>query len=310
MARLRMPHFQRRWKWPKVLIALMVIELAGTVPALALFGIASPNLYRTKLWRIGNENGFNSSPLQVLYAYANYRPIPKIPFVWSQSYDPPSSQSAQETHTNTQTRLTDFNVAVSVLSMFVLLVKAAMFLLHIWYPILSTLTNLPIVVLWAVSVYGQMGPDHSDPKHPSNIAWYLTKSCSYARPSGNYGYCLQAKGAFAVTVVMLCVFFPWPSQNTNLTLHRVTFLLNLLLGIWSLIPTASQRAASKVGLDDMQTKHSPLSDNSDREWEMKRVLPTTNATPAQPYTPRTLAFNTLDRQLPLRAGEGGKNRWR
>jgi hypothetical protein len=60
----------------------------------------------------------------------------------------------------------------------------------------------------------------------------------------------------------------------------------------------------------MQTKHSPLSDNSDREWEMKRVLPTTNATPAQPYTPRTLAFNTLDRQLPLRAGEGGKSRWR
>lgn len=274
MARLRLPHLQRRWKWPKVLIALMVIELAGTVPALALFGIASPNLYRTKLWRIGNNNGFNSSPLQVLYAYANYRPIPKIPFVWSQS-------------------LTDFNVAVSVLSMFVLLVKAAMFLLHIWYPILSTLANLPIVVLWAVSMYGQMGPDHSDPKHPSNIAWYLTKSCSYARPSGNYGYCLQAKGAFAVTVVML-----------------VTFLLNLLLGIWSLIPTASQRAASKVGLDDMQTKHSPLSDNSDREWEMKRVLPTTNATPAQPYTPRTLAFNTLDRQLPLRAGEGGKNRWR
>jgi hypothetical protein len=205
-----MPHFQRRWKWPKVLIALMVIELAGTVPALALFGIASPNLYRTKLWRIGSDNGFNSSPLQVLYAYANYRPIPKIPFVWSQSYDPPSSQSAQETHINTQTRLTDFNVAVSVLSMFVLLVKAAMFLLHIWYPILSTLTNLPIVVLWAVSVYGQMGPDHSDPKHPSNIAWYLTKSCSYARPSGNYGYCLQAKGAFAVTVVMLYVFFPWP----------------------------------------------------------------------------------------------------
>lgn len=274
MARLRLPHLQRRWKWPKVLIALMVIELAGTVPALALFGIASPNLYRTKLWRIGSDNGFNSSPLQVLYAYANYRPIPKIPFVWSQS-------------------LTDFNVAVSVLSMFVLLVKAAMFLLHIWYPILSTLANLPIVVLWAVSVYGQMGPDHSDPKHPSNIAWYLTKSCSYARPSGNYGYCLQAKGSFAVSVVMLAIFF-----------------FNLLLGIWSLIPTASQRAASKVGIDDMQTKHSPLSDNSDREWEMKRVLPTTNATPAQPYTPRTLAFNTLDRQLPLRAGEGGKNRWR
>jgi hypothetical protein len=117
-----------------------------------------------------------------------------------------SCQSAQVTPTNNQSRLTDFNVAVSVLSMFVLLVKSSMFILHIWYPILSTLANLPIVVLWAVSVYGQMGPDHSDPKHPSNIAWYITRSCSYARPSGNYGYCMQAKGSFAVTVVMLYVF--------------------------------------------------------------------------------------------------------
>jgi hypothetical protein len=86
MFSIRIPHFQRKWKWPKVLIALMVIELGGTVAALALFGIASPNLYRTTLWRIGSDNGFNSSPLQILYAYANYRPLPKTPFVWSQTY--------------------------------------------------------------------------------------------------------------------------------------------------------------------------------------------------------------------------------
>lgn len=274
MARFRLPQFQRKWKYPRVLIALMVIELAGTVPALALFGIASPDLYRTTMWQIGYDNGFNSSPAQILYAYANYRPLPKTPFVWSQE-------------------LTDFNVAVSVLSMFVLLVKCSMFILHIWYPILSTLANLPIVILWAVSMYGQMGPDHSDPAHPSNIAWYISKSCTYAHTNSTYGYCLQAKSAFAVTVIMLA-----------------TFLLNFLLGIYSLIPTASQRAASKMGLDDMQSKHSPLSDNSDREWEMKRVLPT-QATPATPYTPRTLAFNTLDRQLPLRAQQANfdKGRW-
>jgi hypothetical protein len=76
----------RRWKWPKVLIALFVVELAGTVASLALFGIADPDLYRTRLWQVGSDNGFNSSPLQVLYAYANYRPIPKTPFVWSQTY--------------------------------------------------------------------------------------------------------------------------------------------------------------------------------------------------------------------------------
>jgi hypothetical protein len=82
----RLPHFQRKWKWPKVLIALMVIELAGTVPALALFGIAAPNLYRTTMWQIGYQNGFNSDPREILYAMANYVPLPKIPFVWSQTY--------------------------------------------------------------------------------------------------------------------------------------------------------------------------------------------------------------------------------
>jgi hypothetical protein len=66
-------------------MALMVFELMGTVAALALFGIADPDLFRTRLWQVGSDNGFNSSPLQILYAYANYRPIPKIPFVWSQT---------------------------------------------------------------------------------------------------------------------------------------------------------------------------------------------------------------------------------
>jgi hypothetical protein len=65
---------------------LMVLELGGTVAALALFGIAEPNLFRTKLWQIGYDHGFNSSPKQILYAYANYRPIPKTPFVWSGTY--------------------------------------------------------------------------------------------------------------------------------------------------------------------------------------------------------------------------------
>lgn len=192
-----------------------------------------------------------------------------------------------------------------------------MFILHVWYPILGTISNIFIVVLWAVSLYGQMGPDHSDPRYPSNVAWYISKSCSYAK-GADHGYCLQAKGAFATTVVMLFVFpSPSPTLKSNKTENanthfRAIFLANALLGIWSLIPTAAQRTANKIAIDDMQTKHSPLSETSDKEWEMKRmnVAPTT---PAHPYTPRTLAFNTLDRQLPLRAqasgGNGSGPRW-
>lgn len=111
--------------------------------------------------------------------------------------------------------LTDYNVAISVLCMFILLVKVVMFVLHIWYPILGTVTNAAITAMWIVSMYGQMGPDKSDPTRPSNMAWYITKSCSYAEASGNKHYCLMAKGTFATTVIMAYVLthlpFPLPS---------------------------------------------------------------------------------------------------
>ena len=74
----------RRWKpnkWPFYI--LLGIELPLTVALLALFGIASPDTYRKRLWQDGADNGFNSSPLTGLYAAANYRPY-TTPRVWSQ----------------------------------------------------------------------------------------------------------------------------------------------------------------------------------------------------------------------------------
>jgi hypothetical protein len=64
-------------------MGLMAFEFLGTVATLVLFGIASPDQYRTALWQIGADNGFNSSPHTILYAYANYRPIPTTPMVWT-----------------------------------------------------------------------------------------------------------------------------------------------------------------------------------------------------------------------------------
>ncbi|PBP15274.1 hypothetical protein BUE80_DR013994, partial [Diplocarpon rosae] len=72
----------------------------------------------------------------------------------------------------------------------------------------------------------------------------------------NHHNCVLAKSTFAVTVIMLAIF-----------------LFNLILGIWSMIPSVMERAADKVEVDDMQmTKGSPTSDNSsETEWEMKSV---------------------------------------
>lgn len=114
-----------------------------------------------------------------------------------------SRNDQEKRNANKSNRLTTFNVVVSVLCTFVLLCKATMFVLHVWYPILSTIVNTILVAMWIVSVVGQAGPDHSDPEHPSNIPWYLSKSCDLASPYGKKHYCLMAKGTFAVTVFLL-----------------------------------------------------------------------------------------------------------
>ena len=81
----------RRWRAPRVIYILFGIELAFSIAALALFGIAQPDLYRTRLWQEGSDHGWASNPTEVIYAFANYKPI-KTPLPWSQLYlTPPST---------------------------------------------------------------------------------------------------------------------------------------------------------------------------------------------------------------------------
>lgn len=63
----------------------MVFELIGLIPALVIFGISQPNLYRTDMWQIGFDYKLNSNPNIVLYAYANHRPQPNLPLIWSKT---------------------------------------------------------------------------------------------------------------------------------------------------------------------------------------------------------------------------------
>lgn len=76
-------------KWPKVArkatLWLMPVELAGLITVLVIFGIAQPDLYRSRMWHIGFEHGLNSNPSMVLYAHVNNTPLPKVPLVWSRT---------------------------------------------------------------------------------------------------------------------------------------------------------------------------------------------------------------------------------
>lgn len=99
--------------------------------------------------------------------------------------------------------MTQFNVVVSILSMFILLAKSAMYVMHIFIPALSVFCHALLVALYSVSVYNQSRPDTSDKDLPQlSMPWYLSKGCAKA-DSGNKGYCLQARASFAVTIVML-----------------------------------------------------------------------------------------------------------
>jgi len=175
------------YRLPNFFYALLFLEFPVTVACLALFGIASPDLYRTRLWQDGADNGFNSSPSEILYSYANYRPI-AVPKVWAGF-------------------ITSFNVVIAVLSTFIMLVKIVMYILHVFPPILSLLVHGVLLALYAVSVDYQTAKDLSDKLHPQNgPPWYITKSCSVAADRSNVGYCEQAKSAFACTVIMVCIF--------------------------------------------------------------------------------------------------------
>lgn len=100
--------------------------------------------------------------------------------------------------------ITNFNLVISVVSVFFLIVKAPVHVLRIWYPILSVIVHAGLVAIYIVSARGQAGSDMSDPQHPQpGPPWYITKSCSVAKFPSNVSYCRQAKALFAFTIIIL-----------------------------------------------------------------------------------------------------------
>lgn len=100
-------------------------------------------------------------------------------------------------------RLTNFNVGISVLSLFVLLIKLVAFIMKVWFPVVGVFYSAVMTILYAISVYGQAGPDYADPAQPSPVAWYIRMSCQPAAEYDAVGDCKLAKGTFGVTAYML-----------------------------------------------------------------------------------------------------------
>jgi hypothetical protein len=187
-----------------------------------------------------------------------------------------------------------------------------LYIMKVYFPLIAIIFHVGTVSIWTVSVYGQMGPDHTDPRYPSNIAWYITRSCAAA--GGRFRAekeCLMAKASFALSVVMLALM-----------------LTHLGLAVWGMWPTEQDKHPRKKrgGFwgddsddeeDDEEEEErrssggsSPVDPKgvvrSSKTWEMTSMsgangkMPASPTVMVQPYTPRTLAFHHLDRKLPLR----------
>jgi Ca2+/Na+ antiporter len=187
--------------------------------------------------------------------------------------------------------ITNFNIVIVVLSMFLMLVKSIMYMLHVWPPILSAFVHAVLVALYTVSVYYQASPDNSDPERQSNgPVWYITKNCNVAHNPKNVHYCTQAKASFAATCAALGIFTIYFGFAT-----------------WSCFPSKSQQieyAERKKAREEKWSRLEAMHEEAKAAQGGEYPVPDTPGVQRglNPMTPRTLAFNQLGgtRDLPLR----------
>jgi hypothetical protein len=164
-------------------------------------------------------------------------------------------------------------------------------IMKIFYPVFGTVLGLSLTALYAVSVYGQAGPDYLDPRYPSPSAWYIRLGCDIAAPYGAVKKCQLAKGAFAMTVYLLCVFWSlrhiW--RDCALTNDRAIYVFQTCFAMWAMIPN---KELDMEDDSDDENEHGPAN-RKDKGVEMQPTPP-----PLQmPFTPRTQAFHALENKL-------------
>lgn len=110
---------------------------------------------------------------------------------------------------------TQYHLVIGVVCTFFWLVKVPMWFLHVFYPVLSLLLHIALLILWAYGIHVQTAPDRIDPERINNGApWYITKSCDIVDDKLVRSYCMQAKSSFAVSIIMLYVLpHPSPAQT-------------------------------------------------------------------------------------------------
>lgn len=94
-------------------------------------------------------------------------------------------------------------MAISIISLFFLLTKLIAFIMRGWLPLIAVIANIALTALYAVSVYGQIGPDYADERYPAPAAWYFRYGCDLAKEWDMYKSCQIAQASLGVTFYLL-----------------------------------------------------------------------------------------------------------
>ncbi|EHA51839.1 hypothetical protein MGG_05819 [Pyricularia oryzae 70-15] len=156
------------------------LELLFSLVVLLVTCKAYPDKYRTLLWSIGGERGWNSNLDLRSYFYANHREPPEVPLIWTQS-------------------LTDSTMAIAVLSFVLCLARVVLRYYDAAFLAIDVLYDGLLAALWYYNVASQSSPDLTDPKHLSMRPWYLDRSCSVVSGHAE-GACIVAKATFYLAV--------------------------------------------------------------------------------------------------------------
>jgi hypothetical protein len=99
---------------------------------------------------------------------------------------------------------TQFHLVIGVICTFFWLIKITMWLLKVFVPLISLLLHIALLSLWAYGIHMQTAPDTVDPAHQNKgVPWYISKNCNIVKSKIDQGYCMQAKSAFAVSIIMM-----------------------------------------------------------------------------------------------------------
>jgi hypothetical protein len=204
----------------------------------------------------------------------------------------------------TLSSLTKYNLIISVLTTFMLLVKSIMIIMKVMLPPLSLVIHAAEMAIYVYSAYAQTSPDISDPQHPNNgPPWFITKSCNVAALREDVGYCQMAKGAFYVAVFMAYVSTSshyFPTNHARSAMYGV----HVILAIMSMLFAPEKREDDQESLVESKGKGP-----EEPTWEMVPI-PGTPRTPyhnmpMSPMTPRTKAFESLQAPAKLTPYGGG-----